>query len=288
MIVRPLVIPASNSQQVYTFVHLTDPHHRSPSFDQRLFQECRRRVLKDKNAYLILGGDWTDDDRPSTRARRRAMCDGRPEVLKNDDANEMSWLDSHIVPMYRDLAAGPHPKLICALDGDHYRILGGQTTAQYICRRLKVPQVYMGERVAYVAATFDAGHKHVLRYNILVRHGVGGTSSNGAAVNAMERQGFGWDFDLHCAGHSHRAHAHVEKWCKGPNKTGTDVKWGFRAQIRGSSLLQGYEVGKTHYPEKEEYRPLTTGWAECRVTVGKTLACGELTVKMVEASVVAG
>jgi len=278
------VIPTTFREQQYTFIHLTDPHHRSPQFNHKLFNSFRRRVKKDPNCRVILTGDWTDDDRPSTRARRRLMGDGRPEVLTHDDQNEMAWLDKNLIPLYKDIA----PKIIGVLDGDHYRVLGKMTTAQYICMRLGIPGAYLGERVGYITVVFETDSNNSMRYNILARHGVGGTGSNGSSVTAMEKQGYGWDFDLHVAGHCHRNHANVDKWCKGPNHSCSDVNWGFRAQMRGSSLLEGYEVGKTHYPEHAEYRPLTTGWAECNVTIGKVHSSGCTEVKMVKASVVAG
>jgi hypothetical protein len=275
--INTVEVPTTLAEQKFTIINI-EPHQGAPTFREDIFRMIRKRVINDKRCFVVISGDWTDDDRPSTRDRRRHFGDGRPEILEKDDKREMDWLDREVAPRYEAFS----DRIIGVVDGDHYRILGQHTSAQHLCRRLKIPNAYLGEREGYARLMFRANTNNLLVYNVLVRHGIGGAGSSGASVNAMEKQGAGWDFDLHCGGHNHKNHGHVQAWCKGPNRIGTDVVWAFRAHLRASSLL-----GRAKYVTREEYAPQTNGWTECEITIGKTMAHSSMAVKMVKASSVA-
>lgn len=241
-----------------------EPHisrrKKSNGFCRSTWNRLLSRVEKDPNCRVVVVGDLRDVDRPSTRERRLIMGLGRPEVLDEDDMQDMDEVDNHILPDLKRIK----DKIIGMVDGDHYRVYStGKTSTQYICEKLKIPGAYLGQRMGWIRLCFCHNRSKIL-YDIFVRHGKGSSSTAGSDMNALVRQSVGFDAHLYLAGHTHRQWFHkVPYLYVGKN----DIKERFVAYARAGSLLRGFLFGETTYAEEAEYSPLSIGWPEITLTI---------------------
>ena len=239
---------------------------QSNGFDHLAWHKMIGRVRKDPNAYIIFVGDMIDALRPSARDRR-AMCfaeqERRPECSESD-LDHQDGLRSGII---HDLKPIAH-KILAMIDGDHYMAYqDGTTSTQFIAETLGIPQTYLGERMGYVRITFQLGESDWRNYDVLVRHGKGGTGTLGGDVNAALKQAQAFDADLHVSGHTHKIFFTNEThlWL---NKVG-QIKDRIVSYARAGSLLRTFSNTDTTYGERAEYSPLTIGWPEIQVTTQK-------------------
>jgi hypothetical protein len=229
---------------------------KSNGFCKDTWKKALARIEKDPRAFVVFVGDMLDADRPSTRERKALMGLGRPEVLCEDDQNHMDELDEHLIPDLLRIK----DKIIGAVDGDHYRIFGHQTSTKYIMGKLGIPKAYLGERMGWIRLTFKRGAKaDHLNFDIFVRHGKGSATTFGTDVNALVRQSVGFDAQLYLGGHTHR-----QWFVKVPYLYcgRFDIKQRFVGYARAGSLLRGFLYGEATYAEAAEYNPLSIGWPE--------------------------
>ncbi len=254
-----------------------EPHFRSPGHYDAAWTEFRRTQEADKNSVWVSCGDLTDDDRPSTRERRKAMFADRTEAYTQEDKDYIKGLRQQMdikIGRIADSCAG-------MVAGDHYRLFAnGTNSVELICKWYGIP--YLGERMGPVRLTFFRADEKKkgqrlsasgasLQYNMIVRHGRGGGTTNGADVNALERQNKEFDADLFMGGHTHKANAHPRAILR-PNQAFNGWKERTIWYVRVGALLRGFMPGKELYPEKKEYGPLLVGWGECTLTIGRPVA----------------
>ena len=239
---------------------------QSNGFDAIAWHKMIGRVRKDPNAYVIFVGDMIDALRPSARARRAvafAEQERRPECSESDLDHQFGLRYGII----RDLRPIAH-KILAMVSGDHfYQYQDGTTSTEFIADVLKIPQVYLGERMGYVRITFEHGKSDTHNFDILVRHGKGGTGGLGSDIMASLKQGECFDADLHLSGHTHKTFfiSRTHLWL---NRMG-EIKDRIVSYARAGSLLRMFSNTDTTYSERAEYTPLTVGWPEIQITTAK-------------------
>jgi hypothetical protein len=252
---RAIVLPPGGKVTIYQD---SDTHLRSDGHDAMLHREFVKTVAQDRGGYWVHTGDMIDDDRPSTRDRRRMMYMDRIEALKQEDKDHMLQMERVVLPRYDSI----REKCLGVIDGDHYRIYStGLTSGQFVARELKVP--YLGERMGYVVLTFRQANRNenTFRYVILARHGRGSAATVGGDANSLVKQNVRFDGDCFFGGHTHGKNVHDEQHI-GVNRGGTGFYMRTRWYVRGGSFLRGYIKNQQLYPEREEYPPLSLGWGQ--------------------------
>ena len=246
----------------FTLSSLGDIHQGAGGCHKTLLRRALKSIERDKNRFWICTGDMLDADRPSMRDRKLVMYAEREraEAFTQEDKRNLAWLDRDVLPMYAPVAK----KCLGILDGDHYLVFSnGMSSGKYIARRLGIP--YLGERMGYAGLRFRYG-KSTRLYAICARHGKGASGSNGADVNALEKQNAQFIADLYLGGHTHKENCHPVPLLY-PNKNFTEMSQKIIWYVRGGSFLRGYLPGKATYAELAEYGPLATGWAEVSMRV---------------------
>lgn len=266
MIIREQRIRVANNR--LTLTGFGDPHIDSELFDKARFDTEIARQVADKNAYCIFVGDVTEDDRPSTRQRRKDMHSDRDEALSLDDKKHMLWMDQKIIPIFQKIA----PRCLGILDGDHYRRYGsGITSTQYMCMRTGIP--YLGERMAALRLLLTPDYKGVgqgvvRRYDILVTHGAGSAATPGGDLNNLLKKLVGFaDYDLVMSGHTHKSLS-FQQPIQGIAGNG-ELRERMFTVMRCGTFLKSYKANKKGYAEYSEYTPLKTGCARLHLHFAK-------------------
>lgn len=180
---------------------LGDIHFGSLAFDEFLWNKFLKVFKEIKNPLVIVTGDIIDNDRPSTRDRRKTTFLDRIEAYKQEDEDifETLWAKyfSRLEFLNKDNCLG-------MLDGDHYRVFSnGVTSTELLCGKLGVP--YLGNGQALIKVVFYDGSKK-RSINIHARHGIGYQSTTGGKLNANKKFADTWEgIDLFVKGHSHSA-----------------------------------------------------------------------------------
>lgn len=266
MIVKDTLIMVQGER--LTITGFGDPHIDSELFDRAKFEHEVDRQIKDKHSYCIFVGDITEDDRPSTRQRRKDSHSDRPEALTLDDQKHMLWLDQKIIPIFKKLA----PRCLGMLDGDHFREYNsGITSTQYICLKTGIP--YLGERMAALRLRLSpkvngkTKTSTIRAYDILVTHGAGSASTPGGDLNNLLKKLVGFaDYNLVLSGHTHKL-VSFQQPIQGLSKSGTLTERIFTV-ARCGTFLKSYKQNKKGYAEYAEYTPLKTGCARIHLTLG--------------------
>ena len=87
--------------------------------DLGLIKSWVKDVCKDPNGIVALLGDVTDDDRPTTRGKRKQTFAERAEVMDNDAFRMCTWIDQALIPILAPLATMRLP-MLGILAGHHW------------------------------------------------------------------------------------------------------------------------------------------------------------------------
>jgi len=245
-----------------------EPHiqwtDRNNSFNVKKWNKMIKRVLGDKHTFLFFAGDITDDDRPSTRARKAAIFSGedRSQSLSASNMADRLAISKFILPLLMPVKE----RILGAIDGDHFQLYrDGTTSTQYIFKELGIPNVYIGRRMGWIRLLF-LDSKKTLEYRILMRHGRGGTGKIGSDINKLITSNMQFEADLFIGGHTHK------KWCYSEPTmylSGNKIKTKTRMYCRAGSLFNSYGDGLYTYAEDAEYPPLSTGFPRIEITLGR-------------------
>lgn len=278
-------VPRSSSQ--ITIIPV-EPHYslraRSNGFDRIAWFKLLKRVKEDPNCYLVFVGDIIDADRPSMREmKNRIYADQeRRPALEEDDLDRMAGLRAGII---KDLRPIKH-KILGAVSGDHFQqYSNGLDSTWYICNQLGIPKAYLGERMGFIRVQFQrATDNDKINFDVLVRHGRGGSGTYGGDVNALMKQSNNFIADLFLGGHTHKG------WFMSipflwVNRAG-EIKEKIISYCRAGSLLHSIVNGDTTYSEIAEYSPLKTGWPEISISVGRAaMNNGNMLVRSVRCTI---
>lgn len=238
---------------------------KSNGFCRKTWIKLLQRIEKDPKCLVVLCGDTIDADRPSTRSRRQQMYVDRSCALEEEDLDHQAGLRAGILQDLKRIK----DKIIGMVDGDHFRqYANGTTSTWYIANQLGIPNTYLGERMGWIRLAFkrDSNKESTCVFDILVRHGRGGTGAFGNDVNTLIRQSNGFIADLHIGGHTHKSwfikvpHLYLGKH---------EIKEKLVAYARAGSLLRGFMFGHTTYAEIAEYNPLSIGCPEIKIKIGR-------------------
>lgn len=238
---------------------------KSNGFCRKTWTKLLRRIERDPKCLVVFCGDTIDADRPSLRDRKSVMYADRMGALEEEDLDHQRGLREGLIKDLKRIKG----KIIGMLDGDHFRQYANNTTSTwYIANQLGIPKTYLGQRMGWVRLNFnrEKATGSSCNFDILVRHGVGGTGAFGNDVNTLIRQSNGFIADLHLGGHTHKSwfikvpHLYLGKY---------EIKEKLVAYARAGSLLRGFMFGHTTYAEIAEYNPLSIGCPEIKVKVGR-------------------
>ena len=182
--------PKNDDLRVY---FICDVHYGAQEhMDQAWTQFCAN-VLKDTNAYIILGGDLLNNGTKTSVSNvyRETV---RPMQAKRDMANMLKPLKS---------------KILCAVSGNHERRNKDvDDDPMYdIMAKLDLEDMYR-ENMAFLKIQIGNVKNNGLEnptYMLCVTHGAGGGALSGGVINRNERFGYAIDgADALLVGHSHK------------------------------------------------------------------------------------
>ena len=149
------------------------------SAQKPLVDDWVSRVVADPNAAWAILGDIEDDDRPTTRHRKRQCFADRQGVLTSAGRDHLAWIDRDVMPILEPLTRKP---CMGVLAGHHWsELTDNDNSVRYIIRELgartRRPMPYLGEMSAYIRVEMvgEGPFKNHTYYRwIMVQHGVGG------------------------------------------------------------------------------------------------------------------
>ena len=227
-------------------------------------------VSRDPHGMVVIAGDIEDDDRPSTRGKRRQMFSDRPEVLNADAMKHLQWIDREVIPIMMPLTKMPLG-LVGVLAGHHWtQLTPAMNSVQYICNKLsdlsgkKIP--YWGEMSSWIYLRFKGkgrwDGKSVTKL-VHVQHGAGGGQSLASALNKLEMTAQGFPADVYIRAHDCKlvaaktARVYPRDHEGVPELNSKDI-----ALLNVGAATRGYNltVGAPDYVEAMMMRPTALGW----------------------------
>lgn len=190
MIVRAL--PDANETRIFP---VSDIHYGSIACAEKEWYDFCAKIAKDKNAYIILGGDLINNN------TRSSVGSPFEDVIRpRDQKREMVRF---LTPL-RD-------KILCAVSGNHERrsLKDADDDPLYdIMAKLDLEDMYR-ENTAFLKIKIGnrstEQNKAMAAYVLAVTHGSGGGMYTGASVNRNERFGTMIDgIDALIVGHAHK------------------------------------------------------------------------------------
>lgn len=225
-------------------------------------------ILSDPNdCGVVIPGDIEDEDRPSTRAIRRAAFAGREEVINRDAQKHMKYISDEIIPILLPLQKTKYG-IMGILAGHHYTQLSSVlNSAQYMCQELSrlsgkvVP--YLGEMSSFMDMRFRCGEKGV-RIVGHVQHGEGGGQTKSATLNKLDRTSHGFDADFYIRAHDCQRVGYMSDrlFVKESRNGNGEIVAKTTAHLNLGSATRGYELSKgpASYIESGMLRPTAMGW----------------------------
>ena len=269
---KTLALPF-RGRDVYRFHILGDFQLGSESTDEDMIRGEVEDILAYKNSVWTFTGDIEDEDRPTTRVRRRSVNADRPEVNVRDAQKHMAWIDQKVIPILKPLTQRP---CLGILAGHHWTwITTARNSAQYICTRLTqhaketngygVP--YLGVMQAWARVRFQGegrlkGEK--IRRLFHLEHGVGGSQAVGSALKKLEKRAKSMHADVFARGHDLKLEAAKIDMLEagGENETSKIYhRTKLLLNTGGASRSLALTKKDPPYPEQGGMGPTTMGWA---------------------------
>lgn len=232
-----------------------------------------QEIAADPDAVWGVLGDLEDDDRPTTRIRKKAAFPDRDEVLSSAARDHVAWIDQEVLPILKPLTTRP---CVGVLAGHHFTQLSSNwNSVQYICASLSKksahPVPYLGIMSAWLRCIFEVeigrGRRPVQRF-VHVQHGVGGSQVAGGALKKLEKARAGFTADAYVRAHDcHLESAKVA--VLRPREKGGHAQQ-IRSQVVpllniGSASKSYIEtLGEPAYPEMDMMQPSAMGWGVLR------------------------
>lgn len=269
MIPKKFLFPRKAGIKINLYI-LSDIHFGSRAF---LWDEWRRVkdiIKNDPDAYTIVLGDLTDDDRPSTRSMRRQMYSDRIEAFQEEDSQHRNHMDDIIIPEIKPILKPG--RCLGILDGDHFREYSNRiTSVQYACMALKIP--YLGDGQARINLQFCAKDEVCYSFRIHAQHGVAGTGRPGNGVNKLEDVANQWEgMDAFMRGHNHKGFIYpISKYYE--DRQG-ELKKRDIWLINTPAFRTGIMDGCTDYAEQKVYGATPTKFPILKIRTACTAAAG--------------
>ncbi len=235
---------------------------------------------KHHDSGVVIPGDLEDEDRPSTRAIRRAAFAEREEVTQRDMENHVLWMEKHLIPRYVRLHKALKYGIVGVLAGHHWsQIAKDLNSVQWICQRVTKlancgrPVPYWGEMSAMLTMRFrgEGGNRGKgLRKVGHIQHGEGGGQTKGATLTKLDRTSQGFLADFYIRAHDCQIVAAKDQQLYPKDSEGSKVLLCRQvAKLNLGSATRGYEVGTDgpSYVEAKMMRPTAMGWGTVKFIV---------------------
>ena len=261
---------------------MSDLQIGSTSTSLSIIKQRIREIVSDPiDCGIIIPGDIEDEDRPSTRSRRKQAFSDRGEVIQRDAQKHMAFVDKEIIPILLPLQKTKFG-IMGVLGGHHYTQLSPVlNSAQYICQELtrlsgkKV--VYLGEMSSFIDLRFQCPQKS-LRIVGHIQHGSGGGQTKASSLQKIEQAFQSFEADFYIRAHScQRVGSMTDRLYPKFLKQGNEVPEMMHktvAYLNLGAATRGYEMqkGPASYIESEMMRPVTCGWGSIQFIFRKALA----------------
>ena len=262
---------------------MSDLQIGSTSCSLKVIQHRIDEIIDDpEDSGVVICGDVEDEDRPSTRALRKATFADREEVIQRDAQKHMAYIDRMIIPMLLPLQKTRYG-IMGILAGHHYtNITPDLNSAEYICNRLtelsdkKVH--YFGEMSAFMDLRFrdkrGGTHGKSIRKVVHVQHGEGGGQTKASSLAKLDRTAQGFEADVYIRAHDCQLVASKTDrlYPKQVEQGGVpDILSKTITMLNLGSATRGYEMDKkrTSYIEQGMLRPTTLGWGTVKFLIRK-------------------
>ncbi len=265
---KPLVLPF-RQRTCWSFYMGGDDQLGGNVSDEFAVREWVDEVLADQSAVWAKLGDIEDEDRPTTRIRRRSMNADRPEVNQRDAAKHLAWIDQKVIPIMRPLIKR---RCLGILAGHHFtQITSVINSVQYICRKLTslggYPVPYLGQMESWAPVRFEAeGHAGRERIPRLfhLQHGTGGSQAVGSALKKLKKTADGIYADVYVRGHDLRLEAtRIAQLSPGTGDVPTIAnRHALLVNTGGASKSRTLTRGTPIYPESGGMGAVAMGWAK--------------------------
>lgn len=257
---------------------LSDLQIGSESSSLRVIKQRIEEICDDPvDSGVVILGDIEDEDRPSTRERRKAAFADREEVISRDAEKHMAWLDKEVIPLLLPLQKTKYG-IMGVLAGHHYtQISPVLNSVQYICAQIgqltKRPVKYLGIMSAFMDLRFDSGGKNI-RKVIHIQHGEGGGQTKSSSLLKLDRTHQGFIADAYIRAHDCQlVAAKTDQLYPKETKIGgvPDIMSKTIAFLNLGSATQGYNFdrNKMSYIENCMMRPTTMGWGSLYIKIKK-------------------
>lgn len=277
-------LPFKTTPYQFNLHGLCDLQIGSSSTSINIIKQRIREIVADPNdCGVIIPGDIEDEDRPSTRAIRRAAFAGREEVITRDAQKHMKYIDDEIIPILLPLQKTKYG-IMGVLAGHHFTQLSPViNSAQYICQELtritKKKVCYLGQMSSFLDMRFNCNGQKSLRIVGHVQHGAGGGQTKASSLNKIEQAFQSFEADFYIRAHScQRVGSMTDRLYPKENKLANgqpEMLHKTVAYLNLGSATRGYEmtVDAPSYIESQMMRPVTCGWGSISFIFRKALSC---------------
>jgi hypothetical protein len=283
MIFHTMTIKLNKLGQSFRLIPFACTHWDHPGCHQALFQRFVERGST-PGVYTLGLGDYLDFARSSYRTELR-------KVLPDEDSPEhLDALVADRVDKFYEVIKPIAPGCLGLIEGNHSwtwmtndrprGILAGETTTEYLCKKLGVP--YLGH-TAMVTLNVQVNQPRLTdRYIIIANHGYGGGGSTGSAdLGRMERSiEPAFDADCYITAHTHRRLAYIMPELV-LDQSGAKFVEKPHLLVKAGAFLRGYLPDRTTYADRKMLRPLDLGWVEIEIGYEKE---GNRTDRVVQCS----
>ena len=276
--IQLLEVPYSKMPYRFDLHGLSDLQLGSRSTIKEILQMRVEEILESPHdSGTVITGDIEDEDRPSTRAMRKAIFADREEVIDRDARKHMTWIRNEVVPLLLPLQKTKYG-IVAVLAGHHWTQLSpALNSVQYICHELgrrsgrRVP--YVGEMSAFLDLRFKLVRKgplpQTVRRVVHLQHGVGAGQARGSALRKLSKASNDFIADCYIRGHDCQVEAAkfsqlYPKESRGISSPGLGAKK--IAVMNLGSATQGYEItrGRPAYPEMGMMTPTAMDWGSLK------------------------
>lgn len=262
---------------------LSDLQIGSTSCSLKVIQQRIDDIISDPvDSGVCLLGDVEDEDRPSTRALRKATFADRVEVIERDAQKHLAYIDRHIIPVLLPLQKTKYG-ILGMVAGHHYtNLTPNLTSAEYIANRLTELSGktvhYLGEMAAFLDFRFrhksGGDHGKSIRRVVMIQHGEGGGQTKASSLAKLDRTAQGFEADVYIRAHDCQLVASktdrlYPKCVDDGSKP--DIMSKTITMLNLGSATRGYEMGKgqASYIEAKMMRPTTLGWGTVKFQIRK-------------------
>lgn len=256
---------------------LSDLQMGSEDSSLRIIKQRVQEICEDPiDSGVVILGDIEDEDRPTTRERRKSAFADRPEVLERDAEKHIAWIDKFVIPELLPLQKTKYG-IMGVVAGHHWtKLTSDLNSVQYICNRLKelskrdVP--YLGEMSSFMDLRFHNKNGKSIRSVGHIQHGDGGGQTKGSTLAKLDRTSQGFIADWYMRAHDCQLVAtKTDQLYPKQVQAGSepDIMSRTIAFLNLGSATQGYNPSKTKtsYVEHGMMRPTTMGWGSLEISI---------------------